>query len=60
MIAGFALIAWPADYGNSGIMTFMISHQGKLLEKDLGPDTERVAAAIDTYDPDPSWAEPNN
>jgi hypothetical protein len=58
MIAGFALIAWPADYGNSGVMTFMISHQGKLLEKDLGPDTEKVAAAITTYDPDPGWTEP--
>jgi Protein of unknown function (DUF2950) len=58
MIAGFALIAWPADYGNSGIMTFMISHQGKLLEKDLGPDTEKIAAAIQTYDPDGTWTEP--
>jgi len=58
MIAGFALIAWPADYGNSGIMTFMISHQGKLLEKDLGPDTETIAAAIQSYDPDLSWTEP--
>lgn len=60
MIAGFALIAWPADYGNSGIMTFMISHQGKLLQKDLGPDTEKVAAAIDAYDPDSSWTEPRD
>jgi hypothetical protein len=58
MIAGFALIAWPADYGNSGIMTFMISHQGKLLEKDLGPDTEKIAAATEIYNPDFSWTEP--
>lgn len=58
MIAGFALVAWPADYGNSGIMTFMISHQGKLLEKDLGPDTEQIAAAMQAYDPDSTWTEP--
>jgi hypothetical protein len=57
MIAGFALVAWPADYGNSGIMTFLISHQGRLLEKDLGPDTERLASAIHAYDPDPTWSE---
>jgi hypothetical protein len=57
MIAGFALIAWPADYGNSGVMTFMISHQGRLLEKDLGPETESVVAAMRAYDPDASWTE---
>ena len=57
MIAGFALIAWPADYGNSGIMTFLVSHQGKVFEKDLGPDTAKAAAAIDVYDPDPTWTE---
>ena len=58
MIAGFALIAWPADYDNSGVMTFMINHQGKLLEKDLGPDTEYIAGAIQAYDPDSTWSEP--
>ena len=57
MIAGYALIAWPADYGNSGIMTFMINQQGKLLEKDLGPDTEQIAATIQAFNPDSSWAE---
>lgn len=59
MIAGFALVAWPADYGNSGVMTFIISHQGRLLEKDLGPDTEKIVAAMQAYDPDASWTEPN-
>jgi hypothetical protein len=57
MIAGFAMVAWPADYGNSGIMTFLVSHQGKVLQKDLGEDTEMLAAAIQEYDPDNSWVE---
>ena len=57
MIAGFALIAWPADYGRSGITTFMVNHQGKVFEKDLGPDTAQLAAAIDAYDPDATWTE---
>jgi hypothetical protein len=57
MIAGFAMVAWPADYGNSGIMTFLVSHQGKVLQKDLGEDTELLAAAIQEYDPDDSWVE---
>ena len=53
---GYAVIAWPAKYGNSGIMTFMINHRGLVFQKDLGPDTEQVAAAIDRYDPDPTWS----
>ena len=57
MIAGFALIAWPVDYGNSGIMTFLVSHHGKVLQKDLGEDTAVLAAAIQEYDPDQSWVE---
>ena len=57
MIAGFALIAWPAEYGHSGIMTFMVNHQGKVFEKDLGPATAQTAAAIEAYDPDASWTE---
>jgi hypothetical protein len=56
MIAGFALLAWPADYGNSGIMTFQVSHLGEVYEADLGDDTEAVAAAITAYDPDPRWS----
>jgi hypothetical protein len=57
MIAGFGLVAWPAAYGQSGVMTFVVSHQGKLFEKDLGPETEKLAEAMTAYDPDPSWAE---
>jgi hypothetical protein len=52
---GFAVIAWPAKYGNSGVMTFMINHRGLVFEKDLGAETGQLAAAIDTYNPDASW-----
>lgn len=55
MIAGFALVAWPADYRASGVMTFMISHQGKLFEKDLGPDTAKLVEAMTEYNPDKTW-----
>jgi hypothetical protein len=57
MIAGFGLLAWPAEYGETGVMTFQVSHQGDVLEADLGPETAEVAGAIDAYDPDPTWAE---
>jgi Protein of unknown function (DUF2950) len=55
MIAGFALVAWPADYRVSGVMTFVISHQGKLFQKDLGPDTAKLVEAMTEYNPDKSW-----
>jgi len=57
MIAGFALIAFPADYDNSGIMTFMCSHQGKVYQKNHGEDSDLIAAGIDEYNPDASWSE---
>jgi len=57
MIAGFALIAFPADHGNSGIMTFMCSHQGKVYQKNFGEDSDLIAAGIDEYNPDTSWSE---
>ncbi len=55
MIAGFALVACPADYGSSGIMTFLVSHQGKVYEKDLGKDTHGIAGAMTQYNPDGTW-----
>jgi hypothetical protein len=55
MIAGFALVAFPAEYGSSGIMTFIISHQGKLYQKDLGPDAKEIARKMTEYNPDDSW-----
>jgi hypothetical protein len=57
MIAGFAMIAWPADYGNSGVMTFVVSQNGRIYQKDLGEETEVGAAAIQDYNPDSSWSE---
>jgi len=55
MIAGFALVAWPAEWGNSGVMTFIINQQGKVYEKNLGPKTAAIASAMTTYDPGPGW-----
>lgn len=55
MIAGFAAVAVPAEYADTGVMTFLVSHQGKVYEKDLGDDTALVAAAIQDYNPDASW-----
>jgi hypothetical protein len=55
MIGGFALVAWPAEYGESGIMTFLVNQQGRVYQKDLGPSTAKIASKLDTYDPDKSW-----
>jgi hypothetical protein len=55
MIAGFALVAWPAEYDESGIMTFIVNQQGKVYQKDLGEGTAKIAHRMDTYDPDASW-----
>lgn len=55
MIGGFALVAFPAQYGVSGVMTFTVNHQGVVYEKDLGPDTGNIARAMQTYNPDEIW-----
>ena len=55
MIGGFALIAWPAQYGNSGITTFMINHDGDVYEKDLGENTAKIASQTSAFNPDDSW-----
>jgi hypothetical protein len=55
MIAGFALVAYPAEYGSSGIMTFVVSHAGKVYQKDLGDDTANIAKQLKEYNPDSSW-----
>jgi hypothetical protein len=55
MIAGFALVACPTEYGTSGVMTFIISHQGKLYQKDLGPHTSDIVRSMKEYSPDSSW-----
>jgi len=55
MVGGFAFVAYPAEYGNSGIMTFMINQDGVLFQKDLGKSTTETATAISQFDPDDSW-----
>jgi len=55
MIGGFALVAFPAKYGVSGIMTFIVSHDGVVYQKDLGPKTPQIAEAMKTYNPDRTW-----
>ncbi len=57
MIAGFALIAFPADYGSSGVITFIVNQQGKVYEKDLGEETRFIANALEVYNPDKTWTE---
>jgi hypothetical protein len=55
MTAGFAFIAYPAEYRSSGVKTFIVSKSGIIYEKDLGPNTTKLAAAMTTYDPDSTW-----
>ena len=55
MIAGFALVAWPAAYGDTGIMTFVVNQQGRVYQKDLGKNTAKIAQKMSAYDPDKSW-----
>jgi hypothetical protein len=55
MVGGFAFVAYPAEYGNSGVMTFIINQDGILLQKDLGKTTAEIAAAMTKFDPDSSW-----
>jgi hypothetical protein len=55
MIAGFAMVAYPDAYGESGVMTFIVSQSGKVYQKDLGHATPKLAPAMTEYSPDPSW-----
>ena len=57
MIAGFAIVAFPAEHGNSGVKTFICSHQGKVYEKNLGGDSDLIAAGMVVYNPDSTWLE---
>jgi hypothetical protein len=56
MIGGFALVAFPAEYGVTGVKTFMVSNDGVVYEKDLGPKTLELAQKIDRFNPDKSWS----
>ena len=55
MIGGFALVAWPAEYGESGIMTFTVNQQGRVYQSDLGPQTAKTVGKMKAYDPDKTW-----
>jgi hypothetical protein len=52
---GFALVAWPADPGNSGVMTFIVNQDDVVYQKDLGENTEAAVAAMTSFDPDNTW-----
>ena len=55
MIGGFAMVAYPAQYGSSGLMTFLVNHDGVVYQKDLGPDTTAIAQSMTMFDPDETW-----
>jgi len=55
MIGGFGLVAYPAEYRNSGVMTFIVSYAATVFQKDLGPDTDEIAEKITAFDPDSTW-----
>ena len=53
---GFAFVAYPAEYRNSGVVTLIVNQDGTVYEKDLGPDTDKIASAMTEYNPDNSWS----
>ena len=55
MIAGFAMVAYPADYGSSGVMSFIVNQNGKVYEKDLGKDSAAIGAKMSSFDPGAGW-----
>ena len=60
MLGGFALVAYPAQYEASGIMTFIVNHDGQVYQKDLGKNTEKIAQAMRLFDPDSTWQKVEN
>lgn len=60
MTGGFAVLAWPARYGASGVMTFMVNHDGQVYEKNLGPNTAEIAAGIASFNPEDGWKPVDN
>ena len=60
MVRGFAFVTYPAEYGNSGVMTFIINQDGVLFQKDLGKTTTETASAMELFDPDDSWSPVEN
>lgn len=57
MIGGYALVAWPVEYGRTGVATFLLNHNGKIFERDLGEGTDNQVRAMTTFDPDRNWKE---
>jgi hypothetical protein len=57
MIAGFAMVAYPHDYGTTGVMSFIVSHNGKIYQKDLGENSAKLGAAMSSFDPGTGWKE---
>jgi hypothetical protein len=55
MLGGFALVAYPARWGNSDVMTFIVNHDGVVYQKDLGPDTAAMARSMMRFNPDSTW-----
>ena len=60
MIAGFAMVAWPAEYGETGVMTFLVNQNGIVLERDMGPKTDEIGPQMLTYNPDGGWLPAEN
>ena len=54
---GWAMVAWPAEYGVTGVMTFLVSHHGVIYQRDLGPESASIAKSMQAFDPGPEWAE---
>jgi DUF2950 family protein len=55
LLGGFAVVAWPANYRSSGVMTFIVSHEGVVYGKDLGPQTASIAGSMTRFNPDATW-----
>ena len=55
MSGGFALVAWPAQYDVTGVMTFIVNQDGTVWQRDLGPETDATARKMTVYNPDKSW-----
>ncbi len=55
MTGGYGLVAWPAKWGDTGVMTFIIDQDGVVMQKDLGPDTDALAKAMTAFNPDAGW-----
>ena len=60
MIGGFAMVAYPYQYGNSGVMTFLVNHDGEVYSKDLGPNSKKIASSMKRFDPDSTWKKEEN